>query len=149
MDAACDVKKGVIGLGGIVRNDRGEQKGAFTHNMKGCIPVPSSEAMAILFGMRFCLLEGHTKLIVESDAINVISGILCNDEDLSVEGAVIDEIRLLGRSFDEIRWKKIPRAANRAAHCLARDAVKGNGIKFWKEVGPPWLNDIVINDMYL
>ena len=137
----------MVGLGAIVRDDKGAQKGALTHNLKGGISVQSSEALAVLFGMRFCLLEGHTRVIVESDALNVVKAICNNDGDLSREGAIMDEIRLLGQAFEAIRWRKIPRSANRAAHRLAKEAVGNTGIKFWKEVGPPWLHDIVVEDV--
>ncbi|KAL6190986.1 hypothetical protein ACLB2K_037380 [Fragaria x ananassa] len=78
------------------------------------------------------------KIEVEFDAANAIEALNNPDVDLSMEGPVFDEIRILKREFEEVRWRKIPKCSNQVAHIL--EAAKFDGIKFWKEVWPPWLN---------
>ncbi|KAL6224962.1 hypothetical protein ACLB2K_003816 [Fragaria x ananassa] len=77
------------------------------------------------------------KIEVESDAVNVVQALNSFESDLSMEGPIFDEIRLLKNEFEAAQWKKIPRSSNKVAHQLAKEAVKFGGIKFWKEIGPP------------
>ena len=88
------------------------------------------------FGLRFCLMNGFKKIEVESDALNVVHALNSFESDLSREGPIFDEIRLLKNEFQAAQWKKIPRSSNKVVHQLAKEAVKYGGIKFWKEIGP-------------
>ena len=103
--------------------------------------------MFCLEGDQFCLLNGFKRIEVESNALNVVAAIYNFEIDLSMEGSDFDEVRQLKQEFEVISWKKIPRECNAVAHCLARKAILQEGIKFLKEVGPPWLDQIVIDDM--
>ncbi|XP_061993826.1 uncharacterized protein LOC133711746 [Rosa rugosa] len=147
VDTACDHQKGKVGLGAVVRDEHGHMKGAVMHQLCGGLSAHASEALAVLFGMRYCLMEGFTKLEVESDALNVIKAINCDECDLSMEGAVFDEVRCLKFAFAEINWRKVARSSNKVAHCLAKEALRSDGIKFWKEAGPPWLVAAVLDEL--
>ncbi|KAL6228494.1 hypothetical protein ACLB2K_002444 [Fragaria x ananassa] len=83
-------------------------------------------------------MNGFKKIEVESDAVNVVHALNSFESDLSMEGTIFDEIRLLKNELQVAQWKKIPRSSNnKVAHQLAKEAVKFGGIKFWKEIGPP------------
>ncbi|KAL6188600.1 hypothetical protein ACLB2K_039992 [Fragaria x ananassa] len=75
-----------------------------------------------------CVHKMGKKIEVEFDAANVIEALSNPDADLSMEGPVFDEIRILKREFEEVRWRKIPRCSNQVAHIL--EAAKFDGIKY-------------------
>ena len=113
----------------------------------GLPSVYAAEAYAILAGLLLCKQEGITQVEVESDALNVIKTIEGGNWEFSPEGPIFDEIKLIANQLEGVRWKKIPRQCNGVAHALAKAAIPITRPVFWKEVGPPWLEKLVIDDV--
>ena len=67
--------------------------------------------------------------------------------NLSDIGAVVEEAKALGSVFDEVHWCSVKRNGNKVAHCLAKKALSAVGVQFWKEAGPPWLHDVIFDDI--
>lgn len=63
------------------------------------------------------------KVEIESDAFNVIQAIKIESWELSPEGPIFDDIKLIADHLVDVKWKKIPRLCNGVAHSLAKAAI--------------------------
>lgn len=59
--------------------------------------------------------------------------------ELSADGQIVYEIKLIADQLENVKWKKISRLCNEVAHSLGKAAILAFGSIFWKEVGPPCL----------
>lgn len=73
VDAAANYDGGLVGLGAIIRNSRGEVMAAATWRYHFPDDVEFVEAVAIYEGLKMAKLMGLYPLIIESDSQNVIS----------------------------------------------------------------------------
>ncbi|XP_024177664.1 uncharacterized protein LOC112183512 [Rosa chinensis] len=146
VDAATDGKCGVSGVCMALRDEVGQLKFAAHQVIPGNPPVLAIEALAVLHGLKLCLQEGCRNVELESDAANVLFALNKSGLDLSIEGAIFDEVRMLMPEFEHLKWRKINRSCNQVAHTLARQALRATGWSFWKEAGPPWLEEVIDND---
>ena len=82
--------------------------------------VSIMEAIAIRDGAKFALERGYTRMIIESDAEEVVK--LCNDDgqNRSEITSICQEIRDIIGAFSSCRISFIGRAANVAAHLCAK-----------------------------
>ena len=77
----------------------------------------------------------------------MIKTIEAGNWQLSPEGHIFEEIMLIAAQLEEVSFKKIPRLCNAVAHSLAKAAIPLLGPVFWKEVGPPWLEKLIFDDI--
>lgn len=147
VDASCDLSKKRTGLGVVIRNEFGRLVCASTEVIHGNISVYAAEACALLVGLRIYKKEGYSKVEVESDALNAIKTIESGNWEFSPEGHIFNEIKSLVVQLEEVTWRKNPRACNGVAHSLAKAAIPNVAIGFWKEVGLPWLEHLLSDDI--
>ena len=93
VDAACDAANSCTGIGAVIRDATGQMFGGLMHNIPGALSPQASEALALLFGIQFCLMEQHKNVIVESDAASIMEAVQSKDFILSAIGAVIEEVK--------------------------------------------------------
>ncbi|PRQ25999.1 putative ribonuclease H-like domain-containing protein [Rosa chinensis] len=139
-DRACDMKNSFSGLGVVFQDCRGELKGTMAVPQVGNLPPRSVEALALLHGLRFALHVGFLNLEVEGDALSVISSINNSLDDLSLEGHILDEVKLLVQSFSFCSGHFVKREGNGIAHRLAKEALKISQPFLCLESGPEWLH---------
>ncbi|XP_062005491.1 uncharacterized protein LOC133722603 [Rosa rugosa] len=123
-DGACDVKRGVCGLGIVFRDHQGHLKGALAVPQVGNLPPRSVEALALLHGLQFAAHVGFTNIDIEGDALSVIDTLHESSEDLSYEGHLIEEIEFLIKSFPSYSSHFVRREGNEIAHRLAKEVLK-------------------------
>ena len=58
---------------------------------------------------------------------------------------MIEEVKCLSAKFKVIQW--VRRNGNKAVHTLAKKALQIDGVQLWKEAGPPWLSDVIYEDV--
>ncbi|PRQ45315.1 putative ribonuclease H-like domain-containing protein [Rosa chinensis] len=144
-DGAVDVLKGCVGLGAVILSGTGQLMGA----MSIPLPVPinpiAAEALALRHALEFGRAFGVRSVRVYGDALNVLNGLNASSSgwDLSAIGGVLDAVRLLMREFEMISWKHVKKRSNLVAHKLARSALSLVQAMFCKDVGPPWLHDLI------
>lgn len=57
----------------------------------------------------------------------------------TVIAVILEDMRHLFSSFEEVLMQFVKFAANGAAHCVARPAFGGNGVCTWEFALPNWL----------
>ena len=82
----------------------------------GSISPHTCEALALVNELYFCVQAGLSHVVIEGDACNVIAALNGTEEDLSVDGGIIDEAKFLLSFFQSCSWSSISRASNNAAH---------------------------------
>jgi ribonuclease HI len=118
-DAAVDLKRGIIGLGAIVRDERGEFVEAETNYLKMQVEPVVAESLAALRALNLCTERGYQNVIMEGDALQVINLINSVEPCNSGFGHLIEDIRADSRRVGGIRFQHVRRTANQAAHELA------------------------------
>ena len=80
------------------------------------------EAIALRDGLRLASDLGHTNILVESDALDVVK--LCNSNNFvrADIGALCRQVMDLQFSFISCSISHVPRTANEAAHACAKQA---------------------------
>ncbi|KAL5750014.1 hypothetical protein ACOSP7_024617 [Xanthoceras sorbifolium] len=88
----------------------------------GVLKPDVTEAKAVLFGVSMALEGGFSSFSIESDAASVIKGLTSIILHASEFGVVLEDIRLLIRSFRAVVkfFFYVPHCANKVAHILAR-----------------------------
>lgn len=71
---------------------------------------------------------------MESDALNVIKTLESNNWELSSEGHIFAEIKLIAAQLENGTWRKIPRTRNGVAHSLAENVISIVASIFQKKV---------------
>ncbi|XP_062005812.1 uncharacterized protein LOC133722992 [Rosa rugosa] len=142
-DGAVDVLKGCVGLGAVILSGTGQLMGAMSIPLPVPIKPIAAEALALWHALKFGRELGVRNVRVYGDALNVLNGLNASGWDLSAIGGVLDAVRLLMREFDIISWKHVKKRSNLVAHKLARSALSLVQAMFCKDVGPPWLHDLI------
>lgn len=59
----------------------------------------------------------------------------------------MEEVKQVMRVFEMVSWKHVRKKCNIVAQKLARSALKLNENMYCQEVGPPWLHNLVEEDI--
>ncbi|XP_061999393.1 uncharacterized protein LOC133716741 [Rosa rugosa] len=146
IDGALEVTKGVFGTGAVCRDENGTCIGVLAVPMVGFVSPQTCEFLALVNGLHFCLQAGFTRLEIEGDAQNIFQALNSDQEDLSSDGALVDEAKVLLSSFQFCSWGYIPRECNNAAHCVAKVALSLPFPTYWWRMAPDWLIPILVDE---
>ncbi|XP_074271815.1 uncharacterized protein LOC141595748 [Silene latifolia] len=145
----CDagVKEGWgTGLGVICCIDEGAVVWALVERRRGVEEVGEAEAEAVLEGIKEAVRRGQRRLVVESDSTTVIDILQSNRMGMSYLFSIIDEIRALSSSLDDIIWSFVRRHYSRSAHDLAHFNGFNSGRRVWEGCLPDNLISLVFSD---
>ena len=146
IDGAINYGSGIFGTGAICRDDQGLCIGILAAPGSGFLSPQSCEFMALIHGLHFCVQAGFTSVEVEGDAQCVFKALDADDEDLSIDGALVAEAKFYISCFDSCSWSFIPREGNKVAHRIAREALSLPYPIYWWNSVPTWLSDLVLNE---
>ncbi|KAK4281911.1 hypothetical protein QN277_013355 [Acacia crassicarpa] len=121
VDGACSQDQVATG-GGVLRDEYGALKAGFM--FKAATPADSfaAEVWAVLFGMKMCWDLGERRVVLESDAREVVELINGPIQESQSEGEVVREVKsILNRDWEVlVQW--VPREINMAADYVAKQA---------------------------
>ncbi|CAB4297012.1 unnamed protein product [Prunus armeniaca] len=95
VDGACCVADRKMGLGAVVRNANRELMGVMAKPLIRCLSPKAFEALAMIAGCQMEIDVGFTRIIIESDCLEVINAINRTEFDMSIEGELIEELKEL------------------------------------------------------
>ncbi|XP_021745098.1 uncharacterized protein LOC110711034 [Chenopodium quinoa] len=117
----CDAfVKDTTKLGVVVRDDRGAIIAAAVRKGGDGWSVEVAEAATMAFGLQIARRLGYTRIQVESDALNVVSGVKLKANGCSPFFLIIDDIIALSLLFDFFSISHVRRSGNTVAHLVAR-----------------------------
>ncbi|XP_062021006.1 uncharacterized protein LOC133737482 [Rosa rugosa] len=146
-DAACDEKRGCVGLGVVFRDEVGSLRGALDVPQVGRLKPRAAEALALLHGLKFVVHVGFNKLKIEGDVLTIINTLHDSSEDLSEEGNVLEEAKEVMRQLTQYSWGHVRRDCNRVAHKVAKEALQLGEPMLCLQSGPSWLHNYVEMDV--
>nr|POF09674.1 hypothetical protein CFP56_10852 [Quercus suber] len=120
--------------------------GAFNKLLPSVFLAPTTKALALLQGVLFATEMGSTRVIFESDDLALIQAVNSNENKGDL-GHILQDIRSQALDFNWSTFQHLKKDGNRAAHELARDAMLMGHSHTWKGVSPPFIHQILIEDM--
>ncbi|XP_050259045.1 uncharacterized protein LOC126704050 [Quercus robur] len=147
-DAALFSDLGRIGIGAVIRNEKGEVMAAMTACGSAIYTSEEAELLACRRALEFAVDAGFYKLIIEGDNSNVTHVISSSAENNSLFGNIVDDIRHLIRGLHWSAVCCIRRGENRVAHALAQHArFSLDEDLYWMEDSPPPAMDALYHDI--
>ncbi|KAL2929275.1 hypothetical protein RDABS01_034686, partial [Bienertia sinuspersici] len=137
---------GMVGLGAVLRDDKGEVLGAAVHQLNAEWSAQVAEAKAILFGVKVALHGGYDNIIVESDCLQVINFLQKGVSYYSDLAIVINDVLSYCSLFKSLSWSHVKRRGNAVAHIMAKLSPVEIGERCWFGGGPEIINDAVAFD---
>ena len=119
-----------IGIGAAIRDEEGLILGVMAKSVEGSFSPFLAECIALREGLRFAKEIECVNLEVETDAINVVSAVVDNQE-LSMEGPILENVKQLFVQLWSTGIHHICRSANHVTHLLARFGFNSNCTNVW------------------
>ena len=135
-DKATFKDKNLVGLGGVIRNDRGLVMVAFTQT----IPLPTSiemvEVLAACSALGLAQELSLNQVQLKGDSEVIINALSKGGMDSSSYRHIIKDIKFLSSAFQCLSFCHTHRQGNKVAHCLARSTCKFSPFQVWMEEIP-------------
>ncbi|KAL2899415.1 hypothetical protein RDABS01_024497 [Bienertia sinuspersici] len=122
---------GKVGLGAVIRDHRGKIKVAVVHRIKARSKPEVAEARAALYGIQMARRLGFSKVVLECDAMQVVSAITTEAKGASPIFLFYDEINRLKSCFISFSCNHVKRRGNCVAHLVARGEVADGSERVW------------------
>jgi ribonuclease HI len=138
-DAAfyADTKSG--GWGFVVRDHLDCVRGSGAGPLHHVSSAAHAEILACEVAVKAAANWGMSSIIIESDALNLVSAMRSSDFDRAQEGIIYRDLRLfLNLSFNSFEFYYIPRTCNKIAHELAAYDTSRQDM-FWPESLPNYV----------
>ena len=136
-----------VGLGVIIRDDRGRVEAAMSKKVLVPLGALEAEAKAFEAGLLLARDIGIQDVILEGDSL-VIYNALCEASlpPSSVASVVLGMLDLC-KKFRLIKFSHVKRKGNRLAHLLAKYAVGIDDFLVWMEENPCFLEQALSHDV--
>ncbi|XP_023886638.1 uncharacterized protein LOC111998774 [Quercus suber] len=136
----------VLGVGAIVRDDKGNVVAALSKALPSHYPAEWTEFFALEQGVLLAQNLAIPNVIFESNAAFVIQAVL-HDHCGNEIGHLIQGIQSAKSSFSSCSFRHVKRVYNRVAHGLAQFAKWNNTSYVWKDVYPLFLQHLIQLDL--
>lgn len=123
-DAAMDHQNGLMGVGLVARDSRGQVQVSLCHFMPYLTDPTVAEAFAARRDVELCSAMGFTAVIFEGDSQMIVKALLVDEAQPNSFDSIIADTRLLLSSFPQWQVRFVRRTDNDIAHRLAIMAVK-------------------------
>ncbi|XP_042944732.1 uncharacterized protein LOC122278619 [Carya illinoinensis] len=122
-DASINDSRGLIGIGTIIRDSYGRVLGTLRARRNMKLSPFAAEAYALMIAVLFSKEASFSEVHLEGDSLQVVEKLKKPAEDWSLGGLMIEDIKIVLRSF--VLWTvcHTGRDANMVAHMLAKDAI--------------------------
>jgi ribonuclease HI len=148
VDAAIFSASRRMGLGVVIRDHNGVCLTACSEYHEEVTSPEIAEALALRRAINLAKDEGFTKIIINLDCLSVVNRVNAVEDDRSLCGPVIYDIRKLMPSFTSCSIKHVVRGLNVAAHTLAKLS-ETLGCVVWRGVSPDCISEILCNDFMI
>jgi ribonuclease HI len=143
-DVAINKDQGRVGIGVIIRDEKGWVVTAMCRTRQGLLEPTTGEAFGAFQAAQFIMEMGLHNIILKGDAKQIVDAINSYTSTWSQYGHLVDDTWCLLCSLS--RWKCIftHREANEAAHRLVKAAMMDISDIIWRDQTPHCISDIVL-----
>ena len=146
-DGAIFKEKSLVGIGCIIRNDKGLVMAAFTQ----IIPLPTSvetvEVLAACSAIGFAQELSLDQIILEDDSETCINVLSKGGWESSSFGHIIKDINFFASTFKSLSFSHTCRLGNKVAHRLARSACNFPLFHAWMEDIPLDIVPVYVSEL--
>jgi ribonuclease HI len=142
-DFAVFAKNQCMGMGVIIRNGDGQISAAKSVTIFANFDPAIGEALVVLHAAGFCCDLGICEVILEGDSLMVTRAFEKKGENWLRYGQIVEDTKLVLRSFRQWRISHLCIEANDAAHGLAKEAIWSVMDKVWMEETRECISHIV------
>ncbi|KAH9730036.1 reverse transcriptase domain-containing protein [Citrus sinensis] len=139
VDAGVSRSQGRVSFGGVIRDSGGDFIAAKCQSFPGSFHPREAEALAVREAFSWIKLMQLSKIIIETDCLNVYSALLSPSASSNGFGLLIADCRAIAQVIGEVRFSFVRRSANAAAHNVVRVGGSMSGPREWRVVPPLWL----------
>jgi ribonuclease HI len=137
-----------MGVGVVIRDHTGQCLTACSEHQEEVTTPEIAEALAMRRAITLAKDEGFAKIIINSDCLSVVNRVNSMEDDRSLCGPVIHDIRKLMASFASCSVRHVLRGLNVAAHTMAKMS-QSLGCLVWRGVAPDCIREILCNDIMI
>jgi ribonuclease HI len=120
VDAALFPDLNRMSMGAIFRDHRGSCVISMSEPLQGFSTPEMAEAMAVRRALKVAADHGFPRVIVASDCLSLVQRLCSSQEDRSLVGSVVTDVKRMVVHFDKAIFRHVMRSLNEAAHILAR-----------------------------
>lgn len=134
----CRHEAGTIGLGCVIRDDKGDFVRARSNLVQANYQPRVAEALSLKKALAWtknwrtskCIFVADAKLLV--DAVNTVNG----NQGNSIFHTIVDDCKEILKHFEDVLVVFIHRSANSVAHLIAKGAYSMSGFQEWYHAAP-------------
>ncbi|KAH9754875.1 reverse transcriptase domain-containing protein [Citrus sinensis] len=145
--SVCWGKPPVVSFGGVIRDSGGDFIAAKCQSFPGSFHPREAEALAVREALSWIKHMQLSKIIIETDCLNVYSALLSPSASSNGFGLLIADCRAIAQVIGEVRFSFVRRSANAAAHSVARVGGSMSGPREWRVVPPLWLCPLLTDSL--
>ncbi|KAA3458643.1 reverse transcriptase [Gossypium australe] len=123
-DGAFDGRNKCSASGVVARDSSGQVLVSSTKIHRGVDSAFAAEALACRRATQIALEMESTNMIIEGDSLSTIKKCMKNSLDKSQIGPLIHDVHQMKSRRNNLKFKFIPRSANKLAHLLATETLK-------------------------
>jgi hypothetical protein len=120
VDAALFPDLNRMAMGAIFRDNLGNCVLSMSEPLQGFMAPEMAEAMVVHRALKVAADHGFSKVIVASDGLSLIQRLCSSQEDSSLVGSVVTDVKRMVVNFDNATFRHVMRSLNEVAHILAR-----------------------------
>jgi ribonuclease HI len=147
VDASFYVETFTGATGAVIRDDHGGFVAGSSCGIPSISDAATAEALALRNGLQLAGQLGCTKIIVNSDCMEVISTMLDGGNSIGAAAAIYEECTFLARNFAHFLFARCGRDSNRVAHTFACKAEGPHTT--WLEDPPDFIFELLTNDVLI
>ena len=146
-DGAVFANENESGIGVVIRNDEGLVLASCAKKIPVAYSECEIETMAATTALSFTSDIDIKRAILKGDSLAVIKALREDASSLSPFGLLIDDVKSLANSFDELSYSHTKREGNQVAHGLTKYAKIILDFVVWMENVPPQLFSVLQADL--
>ncbi|KAK2650302.1 hypothetical protein Ddye_017791 [Dipteronia dyeriana] len=146
LNTDASVKEGhnLIGLGMVLRDNRGRVLVAASKTVQGNFSAEIGEILALREGLGLAKQHGLFRCWVELDVANVVAAINDPKSTGSLAGFILDDVKAPCEEVQVSKCQAISRSGNTLAHNLTSVAVSTGRDRMWQDICPVSLSSILV-----
>ena len=146
-DGAVFSKDKFSGVGAVIRDENGLVLGSCSKHLPQAYSAVEVEALAAATALALAEDLGMQRVILEGDSLVIIKALREEEQFFSPVGLLLEDVRMLSLSFQQLLYSHTKREGNSVAHNLARYANSIPEFLVWMEDVPPCIQSFVQADL--
>ncbi|XP_042951237.1 uncharacterized protein LOC122284558 [Carya illinoinensis] len=142
-DAALNKSRGLLGVGGLIRDSKGQVLGSLRAKRSLIVSPFVAEAYSMMMAILFCKDVGFQTIIFEGDSLQVVERMHKSKEDWSHGSLIIEDTKRILEDFVSWKFSHTKRDSNMAAHDLAKNALLSDQDLYMLEEIPSCIKYVV------